>query len=499
MRRADGATANGQVNLSILSSAEVVRLENVTVARAGKAVLRAVNFSARPGARIFIGGENGAGKSSLLALLAGKLYPFNNEGRRSYAWDSENENFRQARRHIAFVGREEQNRLQAIHATSTVAEFLAGHLEGEDFLYRESLPADATRVNEVVQEFGLAHLAGRTLRTLSLGEMRLALVARMGLHTRRLYLFDEVFSSLSPVVAERIAVWIQRLPATAAVILTGHDDERMTQFVYTDRYIVKEGKIQRAEPLRFAAEVNPPAAQKQSPPKGEILVEAETADFYHDFQRIFEGLSFHVFAGDRILLTGANGSGKSTLLRILHGDFYPAWGKGYLRFTGSLRHERKVELWNKVQMIAASHFTYYPRRMTVGEVLASRYSGSIYEYPGTLPAMAQPVIDAFAVHSFQQRLFSELSEGEKTRVLFARAFLEPAPVYLIDEGFIALSARSFEAVVGYLNRLPGESVVVIAANERIALLKDRLAFDIKEWQLADGRLAPPHGLPANSL
>lgn len=485
--------------MSVSVSTPVVTLEHVTVARAGKVVLHDVNFSAQSGARIFIGGENGAGKSSLLALLAGKLYPFNNQGRRSYAWDSENENFRTARRHIAFVGREEQNRLQAIHATSTVAEFLSGHLEGEDFLYRDSLPADGVRVAAAVRDFGLAHLVSRTLRTLSLGEMRLALIARMGLHERRLYLFDEVFSSLSPAVAARVAGWIQRLPAAAAVILTGHDDARMAQFSYTDRYTVAAGKIERSAPSLVSPGINLPSVKKAESFQGEILIEAHTADFYHDFQLILRELSFRVAAGDRILLTGANGSGKSTLLRILHGDFYPAWGQGYLRFSGSLAHERKVELWNKVQMIAASHFTYYPRRMTVCEVLASRYSGSIYEYPATLPAMSAPVIDAFAIGGFLQRPFSELSEGEKTRVLFARAFLEPAPVYLVDEGFIALSAWSFEAAVGYLNELPGESVVVIAANERIDLLKARLAFDLKEWQLADGQLAPPHDRPANSL
>ena len=467
----------------------IVTLEHVTVARAGKPVLRDVSFSANAGARIFIGGENGAGKSSLFSLLAGKLYPYNNEGSRTYAWDNSGEDFRAQRRHIALVGREEQNRLLMIHATSTVVEFLTGHLEGEDFLYRDSLATDQQRVEQVVRTFGIEHLADRKLRTLSLGEMRLALIARMALHPRKLYLFDEVFSSLSPAVAVRITEWIQKLPADAAVILTGHDDERMGQFSYTDRYTITGGKISRAEAILTIREAKQAAAKKPVPAKGEILIEASGADFYHDFNLIFKKLSFQVAVGNRILLTGANGSGKSTLLRILHGDFYPAWGEGFLRFSGRLQHERKVELWNKTQMIAASHFTYYPRRMAVREVLASRYSGSIYEYPETLPASAEPVIAAFAIGGFLNRPFIELSEGEKTRVLFARAFLESAPVYLIDEGFIALSGASFDTAVGYLNLLPADRVVVIAANERIGLLHDRLAFTLAEWQLASGQLA----------
>lgn len=56
---------------------------------------------------------------------------------RSYAWDNEHgEAFRAARKNLMLVSRDEQQRLQSIHAASTVAEFLTGALDGRDSLWR---------------------------------------------------------------------------------------------------------------------------------------------------------------------------------------------------------------------------------------------------------------------------------------------------------------------------------------------------------------------------
>lgn len=473
----------------------LVSLQEVSLYRGGKAILENIHLSIAPGDRILIEGENGAGKSSLILLLAGRLHPYNNNGRRTYAWDgSTGEAFREARKYVALVSRDEQNRLQSLHAQSSVEEFLTGHLDGQDFLYRERNPGDQGAVTAAIGRFSLGHLRSRLIKTLSLGEMRLALVARAALHPRKLYLLDEIFSGLSDGVAALVLQWIGGLPADAAVVVTSHDRVRLAQMVFSRHFLVKERRIHSvSEPDREGGEVAPPA---ESPRMGHSLIDCKSADFYHDFAPIFRSLTFSLRESDRILLTGPNGSGKTTLLRIMHGDFYPAWQSGVLKFENALAHEQKSTLWAKVQLIAAAHFSYYPAHMTVNDVLASRYSGSIYDYPEVLPAAAASVIEEFAIEEFLERRFAHLSEGEKTRVLLARAFLLAAPVYLIDEGFIALSSRFFAATVNYLNRLPDHAAIVIAANERIQEIQSRLKFRLTRWELDRGNLRLPGDLTA---
>jgi ABC-type molybdenum transport system ATPase subunit/photorepair protein PhrA len=392
---------------------------------------------------------------------------------------------------VALVSRDEQLRLQRLYAGNTVTEFLLGHLDGDDFLYRELTPSDHERVSAQVETWHLASLATRKMGTLSLGEMRIAMIARAALAERRLYLLDEVFSSLSPLIASRVREWMQRLPEESVVLYTGHGDEAARVYISQRRLHVTQGMVRELQAAELT-EWTPQAQGRQSTVADvaapRVLIRCVEADFYHDFARIFEGMSFELKTGDRVLLTGANGSGKTTLLRVMHGDFRPAWQQGTLAFDGNLAHEQRRELWQKVQFAAAAQFNYFPVAMTVRDVLASRMSGSIYSYEIELSGTCGPVLAAFDIDPLLARLFSSLSEGEKTRVLLARAFLMPAPVYLIDEGFMALSARYFAVTQQYLNALPADATVVIAANERITELRRGLRFILAEWRLDHGQL-----------
>lgn len=465
----------------------IVRITNATVARGGIPVLALDELVVKEGERILLTGENGAGKSSLLLFLAGKIHPYENKGRRDYAHEMERD-FRTFRRSIALVSREEELRLRKIHAGSSVKEFLLGHYEGEDFLYRAATALERARIDSHIDEWGLEEFADKKIKTLSLGEFRLVQVARAALHERTLYLLDEIFSSLSETATTRVASWLKALPSLAAVVLTSHD-EAIRHFFYPNRilHIEKKRVIEVGE---HYAPLMPKLVHSAVRPNhiAEPLIECRAADFYHDFQPVLHNITFTLQSGDRILLTGENGSGKTTLLRVMHGDFYPAFGQGSLRFLGALNHEHKGELWQKVQLVAASQFDYFPPSMRVENVLASRLSGSLYDYAPTLPDAAIVVVREFGLYEFLPRLFKNLSEGEKTRVLFCRAFLEKAPVYLIDEGFMALSERFFSLVAGYLNQLPVESVVVIAANERLSALQQRLQFPLQRWRMERGRL-----------
>lgn len=479
----------------------IVSLDDVAVARAAKPVLHNLRLEIYAADRIFIAGENGAGKSTLLSLLAGRLHPYGSAGSRIYAWDSaQGEHFRTSRRHIAFIGREEQHRLQRIHAQSSLRDFLLGHLDGADFLYRDLGEAEKLSVDELLLTWQAEHLADRLLGTLSLGEMRLALILRAAMHERQLYILDELFSSLSETVVHRVMGWLRALPAGAAVVMTSHDRERAADLDFNRYFLVADGQLLPHATESKVTALVPETGGHNTAGDRQLLIDCRGSNFFHDFTCIFEDMTFRLHAGDRILLTGPNGAGKSTLLRIMHGDFYPEYDSvspstgvtGSLVFSGVLAQEAKSELWQQVQLIAASHFAYYPTYMSVRDVLASRYSGSIYDYPDVLPIEAAVVIKEFSLQNFLPRPFHALSEGEKTRVLFARAFLFAAPVYLIDEGFIALSHPHFLSAIAHINSLPRETAVVIAANERIAEIRTRLQIKPSAWQLSQPTTDRPH-------
>jgi len=434
----------------------IIRIAGVSVERDNKRILDSIDLEIHEHDKIFLSGANGSGKSSLLKLIAHRLHPYAGQGVREYGIELHE---------IALISREEQHRLAEIWAGATVAEFTANNL---DF-------------------WQLEPLAARKLKTLSFGEMRRALIARVSATPRKLYLLDEATSGLSDEYVAIYSEWVRGLKS-AAIIMTGHYAARIGQFSFNRRLEISEGALSEHK-------------------EDTVIIKSQHADYFHDFQPIFEKLSFELKEGDRVLVTGPNGAGKTTLLRIMHGDFYPAWctdapglteprmassrprAKGSLSFLGTLSHENKPELWAKVQWVAAAHFAYYPTYFTVANVLASRYSGSIYSYPNELGHQGLEVAHEFEITRYIPQRFATLSEGEKTRVLFARAFLMPAPLYLIDEGFMALDGSFFSLVMRHLNALPDRVTVVIAANERIGEIRSSLRFRLHHWHIEHGHLA----------
>lgn len=479
----------------------LARVSGVDIWRGLTQVLLDVTLDIRGGDRILLTGENGAGKSTLLNLLAQRLHPKDNRG--VLVFDAEsNADIRAARRNVLLVSREEGLRLARIHAGSTVYDFLCGHLDGQDFLYRDALPAEIEQIESVIRFWKINPLRDKSLARLSFGELRLVLLARSGLHLRKLYLLDEIFSGLSREACLRVEDWLHSLPAAAAVVLISHDPAHLGA-VGLNRWLHIEAKRVTERPLgeigvtilptapdAVAFATNSPSHEKRltitkSP---QPLIVAQNAYFYHDFTLILRNTTFTLHTGARILLTGPNGSGKSTLLRVMHGDFRPAFGEGSLDFVGALAHTERNTLWNKVAFVAASQFSYFPESMSVLDILASRLSGSLYEYPSTLPVGAMQKVEAFGLLDFLDRPFVKLSEGEKTRVLLVRAFLREAVLYLIDEGLMALSPRNLDLAIGYLNTLSPEAAVVLALHERQKILYEKLSFRLTRWNIDAGYL-----------
>ena len=175
-----------------------IELKRIDLDRGGRRILRAIDWRIRPGERWGLLGHNGAGKTQLLKLVAGDVWPRPTpHGQRTYILGRE--------RHaealllkelIAYVGAERQDKYARYGWNPTVTELVATGL------FRTDLPLDApnaaqrAQVRRLVRRFGLESLAARRFLTLSYGERRLALIARAMAARPSLLLLDEVFNGL---------------------------------------------------------------------------------------------------------------------------------------------------------------------------------------------------------------------------------------------------------------------------------------------------------------
>ncbi len=183
----------------------VIELRNVNVAHGGHAILRDINWTVRAGERWAVLGPNGSGKTTLLSLLCGD-HPqaYVNDVRLFGRRRGSGESIWDVKRNVGLVSPEFhlyfQQPLLAERAIAT------GFF---DVLHdRTTSEKQDAAIRELMEQFGIAHLAGRPFRTLSTGEQRLVLFARAVVKQPPLLILDEPFQGLDDVSIRRLRDWL---------------------------------------------------------------------------------------------------------------------------------------------------------------------------------------------------------------------------------------------------------------------------------------------------
>lgn len=170
---------------------------------------------------------------------------------------------------------------------------------------------------------------------------------------------------------------------------------------------------------------------------------------------VLNGVSFSLFGGEALVVTGRNGAGKSTLLRALAGLLPRLAGTVTLEGAGE-----EAELAQSAHYLA--HADGMKAALTVEENL--EFWGS---YLGdTEDSRSRPVGEALAVVGLGHALrapFGALSAGQKRRAALARLLVAYRPLWLLDEPLTALDRGSREKFAAAMQEHCALGGVVIAA------------------------------------
>ncbi|AWN36910.1 heme ABC exporter ATP-binding protein CcmA [Methylobacterium radiodurans] len=152
-------------------------VEDLACRRSGRRVFAGLSFALGPGEALAVTGRNGAGKSSLLAILAGRLRP-----------DA-------GRVRAADVG--EASLPECLHAVGHRDGLKAALTAGENLAFAQALlGAPRTAPRQALERLGLGHAHDLPVAYLSAGQRRRVALARLLVCHRPLWLLDEPTAAL---------------------------------------------------------------------------------------------------------------------------------------------------------------------------------------------------------------------------------------------------------------------------------------------------------------
>lgn len=180
---------------------------------------------------------------------------------------------------------------------------------------------------------------------------------------------------------------------------------------------------------------------------------------YHK-RPVLQGVSLSLPEGQLIGIVGPNGAGKSTLI------------KAVLGLVPALAGE--VQIYGRPYREARRLVGYVPQRTSVDwqfptnaldVVLMGRYGHlGLLRRPGRKEReLAMAALEQVGMADFWNRQISQLSGGQQQRVFLARALVQDAQVYFMDEPFAGVDAATEKAIITLLDELKaqGKTVVVV--------------------------------------
>lgn len=206
---------------------------------------------------------------------------------------------------------------------------------------------------------------------------------------------------------------------------------------------------------------------------------------------VYKDLNFALYKGELTCLIGANGIGKSTLLRTLSASQPVMGGDISVYLSGekesikcSLSSLSEKELSRQISVVLTDKTQ--AGGLTVKELVAlgrqphTGFFGRLHQYDKKIIARA---IKQVGIMHRADCYVAELSDGERQKVMIAKALVQESPIIILDEPTAFLDVVSRIEIMSLLHRLAMEDNKAILLSthdiEQALVLSDRL------WLMSD--------------
>ncbi|MBQ1709380.1 MAG: ABC transporter ATP-binding protein [Bacteroidales bacterium] len=210
----------------------------------------------------------------------------------------------------------------------------------------------------------------------------------------------------------------------------------------------------------------------------------------HGVKTVAEGISDSIRSGEMTCLLGVNGAGKSTLLRTLSGFLPPLAGE--ISLLGKpLASYRERELATVIGVVLTEKSNL--QNMTVTELVGmgrSPYTGFWGRLSAADRRKVEESLALVGIAPLRDRMVQTLSDGERQKVMIAKALAQETPLIFLDEPTAFLDYPSKVEILHLLHRLShemGKTVFLSTHDLELALrVADRVWLMSKQGEVRTG-------------
>jgi len=191
-----------------------------------------------------------------------------------------------------------------------------------------------------------------------------------------------------------------------------------------------------------------------------IAIAIDDLTVAYNYKPVLWDIDLQIPEGILMAIVGPNGAGKSTLLKSILGIIKPLAGS--------------VSVYGKPYKKQRHLVAYVPQKGSVDwdfpttalDVVTMGTYGSLgwIKRPGkTQKKQALEALEKVGMLTFQNRQISQLSGGQQQRIFLARALVQNAAIYFMDEPFQGVDATTEKAIIQILKELrkAGKTVIVV--------------------------------------
>lgn len=430
-------------------------------------------------------GVNGAGKTTALSILAGRLRPNLGILDREVSVDEVIK---------AFRGTELQGYLKDLYNGKIRVSF-----KPQNVIQLTSLPGTVRQIlshsderglfDEVIEKLELKDSLEHRVKELSGGELQRLAIAIVYLRDANAYFFDEPSSFLDVYQRMRVTKLIRSLMSPNRIVVVVEHDIAFLDYVsdivhivygkpkvygvisapysigsginnYLDGFLPNENVRIRKESIKFNLK-----------PLSTIVEDVHPVFEWTDLEIKVDGFKLSVSSGslsngDVIGILGPNGIGKTSFIRVLAGELTPISGSVYSRLG------TQIKVSYKPQVIS-------PVDMTVEEWLKSA-NPKFSEIEWIMDEVIRPL----NLHLIMDRRATELSGGELQSLTVAVASITEADVYLFDEPSAFLDVEQRLTVAKLIRKLAESLSKVVLVVDHDLIIHD---FAAKKIMLFTGK------------